>query len=120
MYGILTYKTENDTFDYDFEGRGLQASTGYSLIYYADGWPGNNPGALIGTMTTDANGDVSVVGDTNNLGIDLPDPADANYPEGAKIWLVPSSDYSGGQMTAWNPTKYLFEYNLVKYEDTNN
>jgi len=55
----------------------------------------------------------------------LPDPADANSPTGAKIWLVKSADYNSGTaatgpMTAWNPSQYLFEYNLIKYNDTNN
>jgi hypothetical protein len=52
----------------------------------------------------------------------MPDPADANHPTGAKIWLVLSSDYDSGSnsMTAWNPNEYLFEYNLIKYDDTNN
>ncbi len=40
--------------------------------------------------------------------MDLPDPADANYPAGAKIWLVISSDYdpSTNAMKAWNPMEF--------------
>ena len=54
--------------------------------------------------------------------MDLPDPADANHPVGAKIWLVTSSDYNSStqSMTGWNPDDYLFEMNLAQYDDTNN
>ena len=49
--------------------------------------------------------------------MDLPDSDDANYPDGAKIWLVLSDDYDGTntKMTAWNPTEYLFENNLITF-----
>lgn len=63
--------------------------------------------------------------------MNLPDLADANYPpgqdtvpdsgdEGAKIWLVLSSDYDAvnSKMIAWNPTEYLYEYDLMTYDDT--
>ena len=50
----------------------------------------------------------------------MPDLKDANYPDGAKIWLAPSSDYdaSGCRLIAWNPTEYLFEEKLIAYDDT--
>lgn len=120
MWGVLKWAGDGLTFDFSttLEAHGLAASTSYSLIYYADPWPGNNPGALLGTGTSDASGDLSISG-SPDLGIDLPDPADANYPGGAKIWLVLSSDYDGaGNMTDWNPSDYLFEYNLITYDDT--
>lgn len=119
-WGVLTFNASGSVFNYNFNGHGLKPSTSYSLIYYADPWPGNHPGALIGMMTTNANGDVSNSG-SPDLGMDLPDPADANYPGGAKIWLVPSSDYDEGtkSLTGWHPDQYLFEYNLIKYDDTN-
>jgi len=43
----------------------------------------------------------------------------ANYDENdrAKIWLVLSDDVSD-QMTGWNPTEYLFEYDFVTFDDT--
>ncbi len=120
MWGILKWAGDGDTFDFSstLEAHGLQAGTNYSLIYYADPWPGNNPGALLGTGTSNASGDLTIANDLD-LGIDLPDPADANYPGGAKIWLVPSSDwpFPGG---GWNPENYLFETNLIQYDDTNN
>ena len=96
--------------------------TNYSLIYYADGWPGNNPGALLGTGDSTGGGDLTISANPN-LGIDLPDPADANSPTGAKIWLIPSSSYNVGtnSVITWPPANdWLFEYNLIKYNDTDN
>jgi hypothetical protein len=36
---------------------------------------------------------------------------------GAKLWIVPTSDLTSGALplTAWNPTTYLFETDLVTY-----
>lgn len=41
----------------------------------------------------------------------------------AKIWLVLSEDYndgndSTGPMTGWNPTEYLYENKLIRYNDS--
>jgi hypothetical protein len=56
----------------------------------------------------------------------LPTADDANYNPvgssgavGAKIWLVLSDDVqcaNGPRMLNWNPTEYLFEYNLIVFE----
>jgi len=121
--GILGYNLGGPTFDYVFVSSGLEPETEYSLIYYADPWAGNNPGALIATMTTDVNGNVSISGGSVDLNTDLPNSADGNYLDGAKIWLVLSGDYnsgtaSTGPMTGWQPTEYLFEHNLITYNDT--
>jgi len=123
MKGTLTYNLTSPTFDYTFSATGLKGTTSYSLIYYADPWPGNNPGALIGTGTSLGDGTLTMSGSTE-LGMDLPKwCCDQNHPEGAKIWLVPSSDYNGGSaftgpMTSWSPADYLFETALITYDDT--
>ena len=88
--GVLAYCPAGPTFDYFFDGCGLAANTGYSLIYYADPWPGNYPGALIASGATDGDGYIHLAGSAE-LNMDLPHPDDANT--GAKIWLVPSIDY---------------------------
>lgn len=120
MHGQLTYYTSGPTFDYNLTATGLVSGTEYSLIYYADPYPGNNPGALIATYMANGSGVISALGESVNLNLDLPDPADSNYPAGAKIWLVPSSDYDAGtnSLTVWNPTTYLFEIDLITYDDT--
>ena len=50
----------------------------------------------------------------------LPAEGDENYPDGAKIWLVRSEDVdcNGKMMVDWEPEAYLFEENLITYEDT--
>jgi len=118
-WAIMVYDPQGPTFDYALDGHGLKPNTDYSLIYYADPWPGNHPGALIGNGTTDGSGELHLAGSVE-LNMDLPDPADANYPTGAKIMLVLSSDYDASQtkMVAWNPTEYLFEGHLITYDDT--
>ena len=120
IYGTLSHNVRGSTFDYDLVAQGLQESTDYSLIYYADPWAGEHPGALIGTHTTDGDGKINDLGQTVELNMDLPTSPDANYPGGAKIWLVPSNDYdeSGKKMSAWNPSDYLFETGLIRYDDT--
>lgn len=138
----LTYQLNSSSFNYDLDVTGLNADTNYSLIYYADkqdrmtDWGGDNPGAVITTFTTDSDGNAEVGGKTN-LKTNLPADgdwnatADANYCgnangdnyelcRGAKVWIVPSSDYdtTSKKLTAWNPTKYLFETDLIVYNDT--
>jgi len=115
-YAILTYDPVASNFKYTFEAYGLTASTAYKLIYYADPWPGNN-GKKIADFTTDAFGDIAPTSGSVDLAMDLPNASDAN-PDGAKVWLVPASDYTGGQMTAWNPANYLFEMRLITFNDT--
>jgi len=119
-YGILTYETENDTFDYDLSVRGLNPNTEYALVYAPDPWPQAVDSATteIATFTTDANGNKDI-SDSMNLGYNIPHPNEDNYPDGGKIWVVLKTDHDGTEMTAWNPDEYLFEYNLVRYEDTN-
>ena len=135
----LTYNLVGSAFTYKIVAVGLEPNTEYSLIYYADFeperftyWGGNNPGALIGTMTTDEHGYFSV-SNTTDLNMDLPSAPDANidiydysgppdyynHAHGAKIWLVPSTDYDAEakKLIAWNPTTYLFETDLIVYID---
>jgi len=121
MYGKLVFKSPYPTFDFALEAQGLKANINYSLIYYADPWAGDHPGALIWSGNTDGVGKINTSGNVE-LGMDLPAPGDANNPNGAKIWLVESSDYdlTAKKMIAWNETNYLFEWNLIKYEDSNN
>ena len=140
-WGMMKYNLAGPEFEYDFNGKGLEPNTDYSLIYYADkpdrfvNWGGNNPGALIASGTSNGGGNIHLGGSTE-LNMDLPHQNDANAditehdycgpPDyyttctGAKIWLVLSSDYNPTTrtMTAWNPTEYLFESYLITYDDT--
>lgn len=115
--GELIYNTKGPTFDYEFDGRAPLKDTDYDLIYYPDPWPGTGLIVIDSGHSDPTTGDISFSGSID-LGTDLPISTDANYPDGAKIWLVPSSDNDGNQMTAWNPDNYLFELFLIKYDDT--
>jgi hypothetical protein len=131
-FGVLSYYSSGATFTFAFLAEGLEVSTAYSLIYYANPWPGNNPGKLIGTGTSLADGTLAISG-IPNLDMSLPTPPDSNMvvnhcgvPNnyltcfGAKIWLVPSDCYSAGtnSISTWSPTRFLFETNLINYIDT--
>ncbi|MCP6718049.1 MAG: hypothetical protein KJI70_00675 [Patescibacteria group bacterium] len=135
----LTYELLSPTFNYEFEATGLDVNENYSLIYYADkperfeNWGGNNPGVLIAEFITDDEGNISEEGN-KNLQMNLPTSpdwnatAEANYCDsdsydlcrGAKIWLVPSSSYNDitKELNGWNPDTYLFETDLITYDDT--
>ncbi|KKU70956.1 MAG: hypothetical protein UX97_C0016G0004 [Candidatus Beckwithbacteria bacterium GW2011_GWA2_47_25] len=122
IFGTLIWTGDANEFNYTFSAQGLTPGTNYSLIYYADGWPGNNPGAFIGTFLTDGGGAIASTTGNPNLGVDLPTLPDGNFAIGAKIWLVLSSDYNSvtKSMTLWNPSQYLFEGNVyIHYDDTN-
>lgn len=123
IQGLLTWKGDGPTFDYSLSAHGLPANTAYSLIYYADPFPGNYPGALIGTGTTDNGGNLAFSGNPN-LGIDLPTMPDTNFGIGAKLWLIPSSNYNSGSksIVSWTPdNSWLFEGNVyINYNDTDN
>lgn len=140
IQGTLEYGSSADLFWYNFSATGLTDSIGYSLIYYADtearfvDWGGDNPGALIATFTTDTSGNITPTAGSVNLNMDLPCSPDANayyydytnspdfydHATGAKIWLVPTSAYDAGQrkVTAWTPSAFLFETDLIWYDDT--
>jgi len=135
-WGALFYNLSGKEFQYLFYGYGLEA-TEYSLIYYADyedryvDWGGDNPGAVIATGT--ASSDLVMAGSID-LAMDLPDEDDYNYDthdysgapdfydhaHGAKIWLVPSACLTGGDLpvVVWSPDDFLFETDLIWYDDT--
>jgi hypothetical protein len=137
--GILFYAPIGSTFDFYFGAKGLELDTDYSLIYYADfddrfsQWGGNNPGALIAVGTSSDTGGLTLEGSVE-LNMSLPCPPDANiatynysgapdyyaHAYGAKIWLVPSDCYDAEatQVTAWAPSRFLFETDLITYIDT--
>lgn len=139
---ILKYHTEGTSFTYDLTGKVPLSNTDYILIYYADkqdrfeNWGGDNPGALIVKITSDGSGNIVKSGATD-LGTVLPNQNDWNanpdpdycnnhngydsytHCNGAKIWLVLASDYdeTNKKLTAWNPSNYLFETDLISSND---
>lgn len=116
--GTLIFQTMKTNFDYKLTAEGLIPDTEYSLIYYADPWAGNHPGAHIWTYVSDQNGEINVE-DHINLGMNMPQEEDENHLDGAKIWLVLADDYDPltHEMINWNMGLYLFEHELVAYSD---
>jgi len=118
--GLLTWTGDANEFNFTLTAQGLPINTPYSLIYYADPYPGNHPGKLIWTVSTDGAGTINTSG-SPDLGMNLPQAADANAAIGAKIWLIPSANYNGvDSVTTWAPDNtWLFEGNVyIKYDDT--
>jgi len=131
-WGKLKYNLSGSTFDFVFNGHELEAGGDYTLIYYPDPWPGDGL-ICLGSGTANDDGDVHIMGSVDTG--DLPIPADKNNIDnedryewinedynGAKIWLVLSDDVDcdndTNKMMGWNPTKYLFEYDLITFDDT--
>ena len=116
-WGKMKYNLEGPTFDFMFNGHSLAIGEEFTLIYYPDPWPGTGL-ICLGASTSDDEGNVHIKGsvDTGKL----PAFGDENYREGAKIWLVLSSDVDceNATMIGWNPTEYLFEYDLITFYDT--
>ncbi|MBE9514359.1 MAG: hypothetical protein IMY83_04935 [Chloroflexi bacterium] len=108
-WGKLKYNLAGPEFDFVFNGHGLEADTGYTLIYYPEPqttWPW--PVTEIASGSSNEEGDIHLAG-SEELDMVL---------TGAKIWLVLSVDCPDAVMTGWNPTEYLFEYDVITYADT--
>jgi len=116
-WGKMKYILKGLEFSFVFNGHKLEANQSYTLIYYPDPWPGNNL-ICLGNGSTNGNGSTHIKNAVNTS--DLPREDDENFLEGgAKIWLVLSSDVDNvsetPHMVGWNPTEYLFEYDLINY-----
>lgn len=120
-WGKMKYNLAGPEFSFVFNGHGLEPGVDYTLIYYPDveiGNPYPREGVIcLGSGVANNGGNVNIAASVDTG--DLPSATDAN--DGAKIWLVLSADVDcdAGQMgPAWNPTDYLFEYNLITFDDT--
>ena len=114
-WGKMRYRMSGDLFDFVFNGHKLEAGWDYTLVYYPDPWPGEGL-ICLGTAMADEEGNVHIEGMVETG--DLPADYDDNYPMGAKLWLVLSSDVDCTMqyMVGWNPTEYLFEYDLITFD----
>ena len=134
MWGKMKYNLSGPTFDFVFNGHGLVQLKDYTLIYYPDPWPATGLICLgNGTATErvecdplldmdcmpDDGGNVHIA-DSVETG-DLPIEGDVNYEDGAKIFLVPSSDVDcdGQVMSGWTgDDANLYEDVLITFDDT--
>ena len=117
-WGKMKYNQSGITFDFVFNGHGLVPGTSYTLIYYPDPWPGEGL-ICLGNGMADEEGNVHIEEFVETYD-NLPMSYDENYYEGAKIWLVLSDDVDcdGALMIGWNPSEYLFEYDLIEFDCT--
>lgn len=115
--GKMKYNISGPEFDFVFNGHGLEPELEYTLIYYPDPWPGYGL-IVLGEGMSDLDGNVHIKNIVNTG--NMPSETDENYPDGAKIWLVLTNDVdtTAQSMIGWNPTEYLFEYDLITFEDT--
>ena len=105
-WGKMKYNLSGEEFEFVFNGHGLVPDTGYTLIYWPEQWPNV---FCLGNGTTDEYGDVHIM-----CLVDIGDLIDA------KIWLVPSNGVNceDAYIISWNPTEYLFEEELITFDDT--
>ena len=137
--GLLEYTMPctGEVMNYTFiivEPSNMSANTSYSLVFYSPTDAGtwnpdtvwnNQNTSLIDSGITDGSGDLVLTGtfDFSLHGQGLENINDGNdykgLVNGAKVWLVPSADYSSAQskITSWNPTNFLFETELVSCTD---
>lgn len=118
-WGKMKYNLSGSEFDFVFNGHGLAATQEYTLIYYPDPWPGAGL-ICLGSGEADEFGNVHIKNslDTGSLPI-VGDEIDGVAKEGAKIWLVLSSDVNcENGMVGWTPEAYLFEYELITFDGT--
>jgi len=144
----LSYAPMGNEFYYELNTVGLETDVSYSLIYYADEvyeesdmplpdgknlgddkWGGINGDAgtvieILGLV------DGSTIASHIDVDMDMPCIPDENFDEGAKVWVIPTSNLTGSNalpMVTWHQSEYLFEYSeildldytdLVRYTDT--
>lgn len=114
-WGKMKYNLSGSTFDFVFNGHHLPVGQDYTLIYYPDPWPGTGL-ICLGSGVVNGCGDIHIK-ESVNTG-DLPIETDENG--GAKIWLVLSDDVNclgTCEMIAWDPSAYLFEDDLIYFDD---
>ena len=117
VWGKMNYNLVGSYFKFVFNGHGLKPDTEYTLIYYPE--PSGDGLLCLGSDVSDEFGNVHI--NEKLIGVcDMPIPEDENYPNGAKLCLVLASDVDcdASEMIEWNPSSYLFGFNLIKFDDT--
>lgn len=116
-WGKMKYNLSGSEFEFQFNGHSLEPGLCYTLIYYPDPWPGNGL-IFLGEAIAGKSGNINIM--NSLITGDIPMEDDDNYPDGGKIWLVLSQDIDLRMqcMIGWNPTDYLFENNIIKFQDT--
>jgi len=118
--GKLTYNLAGPTFDFAFDAQGLVPGNVYTLVYFKDfGDPWNYyPVTKLASGAACSDGTLHLAVSVD-LGMDLVDsgcPTDG--VDGAKIWLVTSSDIGVSGILSWPPSLWLWEDHGIFYDDT--
>ena len=100
-WGKLTHKEDGgeDSMDsFVFNGHGLVPGMDYTLIEYPKPqttwpWPVN----VLASGTANSGGNINLSGEYE-------------FVSGQYIWLVLTDDIASDELSGWNPTEYLFEY----------
>ena len=123
MWGKMKYNLSGSTFDFVFNGHRLPIGQEFTLIYYPDPWNGDGliclgSGIVVEDEDEDGMGNIHIKGSVDTG--DLPIESDANYDDGAKIFLVPSGDVDcdGQEMIGWSDGANLYEGALIIFDDT--
>lgn len=98
-WGQMTFGSNTDGSDFVFNGHGLVPDTDYTLIKYnGTDWPVAH---CLASGTSNNGGKLNLSGVMDNYG--------------DKVWLVLSSDVdcNADKLIDWNPSAYLFEYNVI-------
>jgi hypothetical protein len=117
-----SFKPVGKTDSVMFSAEDLSVSTDYILISYSEPW--GTKSNVIGGGKSETDGELEFQFRYSNLQKNLicnPYPtstSDEYSGVGAKLWLVPASDFdvNSGTFTAWNPANYLFESKLFSTE----
>ncbi len=89
---------------YDYSVINYAPDTNWAAVYdeddpIPDPWPGD--------------GSLEIASGTVNEEGNLHLKASLDYYIDGKVWLVLFDDFDGNQMTGWQPSAYLFEYDLL-------
>jgi hypothetical protein len=120
-YGKLMWK-ENPKPMFVFTAGNMTPDTEYALISYAEPWGSTNN--VLGIAVSNETGNVSIMQKYNLYDTlvcnSYPTPTSDEYSgTGSKVWLVPTADLlideeaGTAVFTAWNPSEYLFETDLI-------
>jgi len=98
---------------------GLTPDEDYLLISYQDPWPGTGS-LLLGSGTADEEGNVHIKGTIYYDELPFWEYTIVEGEEqynvvGSKIWLILAADFNEAtaEMDGWNPSEYLFEFDLL-------
>ena len=134
-YADITFNPCCPTFTGSVTVQGLTGYNNYTLIYYEDqnSERFGNPGEILEIVSFDGDGTHTFNEEINDC---LPYNSDWNlhanpdytnngydnydHGKGAKLWIVPTEDIDGDELTWAHMNNYLYETDLIAYFDCDN